>query len=190
MIGNYKGTVKKKVVKALLQAYLDVLDYDGMKSILKEAGMLHLKDQRDIDLDQSLDFFSFKKIIAAQNCLLYYSNKLLYEIGKKFSFYLFPYGKSFEESVEAINNLIRTDWRVHIKERKENIIKVMVNNCIFCSEVGVSCHLFIGFLVNSLEKTLSSEYEVSYETDKKDINDPDHNSYLITLKIEKIENIN
>ncbi|KKN15438.1 hypothetical protein LCGC14_0986140, partial [marine sediment metagenome] len=68
MIGEFKGEVKYKVITALLQAYQDVLDYDGMKSILKEAEMLHLKNIRDEDPNQSLDFFSFKKIIAAQNC--------------------------------------------------------------------------------------------------------------------------
>lgn len=190
MIGNYKGTVKKRVVKALLQAYLDVLDYDGMKSILKEAEMLHLKDQRNIDLNQDLDFFSFKKIIAAQNCLLYYSNKLLFEIGKKFSFYLFPYGKSFREAIKEINNLIRTDWSVKIISKTKNEIVVKVSRCIFCSEIGVSCQLFTGFLVNSLEKTLSSDCKVSYETDNKDVNKKDHNSYIVILKIKKIENIN
>ena len=63
MIGDYKGKVKNKVVTALLQTYLDTLDYDGMKSILKEAGMLHLKNQKDFDPDSSIDYFSFKKII-------------------------------------------------------------------------------------------------------------------------------
>ena len=61
MIGDYKGEVKYKVITALLQAYHDILDYDGMKSILKEAEMLHLKNIRDEDQNQYLDFFSFKK---------------------------------------------------------------------------------------------------------------------------------
>ncbi|TXT59790.1 MAG: hypothetical protein BAJALOKI2v1_170044 [Promethearchaeota archaeon] len=190
MIGNYKGTVKNRVVTALLQAYLDVLDYDGMKSILNEAEMLHLKDKRDVDPNQTMDFFSFKKIIAAQNCLLYYSTDLLFEIGKKFSFYLFPYGKSFEDSIEEINDLIKTDWEVKILDKHEDKIIVKVSNCIFCSEIGVPCDLFRGFLVNSLEKTLSSEYKVTYEDQTNDVNDKDHNSFIITLKVKKIENIN
>ncbi|MCK4371298.1 MAG: hypothetical protein KAW03_09535, partial [Candidatus Lokiarchaeota archaeon] len=103
MIGDYKGTVKNKVVVALLQAYHDILDYDGMKSILREAEMMYIKDIRDENPNDSIDFFSFKKIISAQNCLLYDSSILLFEIGKKFSFYLFPFGISFAEIIDEIN---------------------------------------------------------------------------------------
>ena len=42
MIGDYKGFVKNKVIVALLHAYHDMLDYDGMKSILKEAEMIQI----------------------------------------------------------------------------------------------------------------------------------------------------
>ncbi|MFW9938644.1 MAG: hypothetical protein ACFFD5_13435 [Candidatus Thorarchaeota archaeon] len=185
IIGDYKGTVKNKVLTALLQSYLDNLDYDGMKSILREAELLELKDIREVDPDASIDFFSFKKIIAAQNCLLYDSTNLLYEIGRKFSFYLFPFGKKFEEIIEEINDLIRTDWKVQIKEMNPEIITIRVDKCIFCSEIGVSCNLFKGFLVHSLEKTLSSDYNVIQIAEKENINDPHHNSFVLKLKIEK-----
>jgi predicted hydrocarbon binding protein len=185
IIGDYRGTVKNRVLTALLQSYLDNLDYDGMKSILREAGLLELKDIRDVDPNASLDFFSFKKIIAAQNCLLYDSSNLLYEIGKKFSFYLFPFGKKFEEIIVEINDLIRTDWNVQIVEKKEDSITVRVDKCIFCSEIGVSCELFKGFLVHSLEKTLSSDFKVIQIREKENITDPHHNSFHLKLKIEK-----
>jgi len=185
MIGDYKGFVKNKVIVALLQAYHDILDYDGMKSILREAEMLHIKDIRDEDPNDTLDFFSFKKIISAQNCLLYDSSDLLFEIGKKFSFYLFPFGKSFEEIIDEINSSIITDWKVNILENNQNKIKVQVHRCIFCSEIGVPCDLFKGFLIHSLQKSLPSEHRVIYERDKEDINDPDHNSFIVKLKIEK-----
>ncbi|TFF89337.1 MAG: hypothetical protein EU548_07640 [Promethearchaeota archaeon] len=185
MIGEYKGEVNNRVVTALLQAYLDVLDYDGMKSILKEAEMLHIKDIRDVDPEGTLGFFSFKKIIAAQNCLLFESTQLLFEIGRKFSFYLFPFGKNFEESVAAINNLIQTDWEVKVSEKNENQFKVRIDNCIFCSETGVSCDLFIGFLVHSLEKTLTTQEKIVYGGQKIDLSKRDHNSFTLTLNIEK-----
>ncbi len=95
IIGEYRGTVKNRVLTALLQSYMDNLDYDGMKSILKEAGLLELKNIQELDPDGEIDFFSFKKIITAQNCLLYDSTDLLSQIGRKFSFYLFPFGKVF-----------------------------------------------------------------------------------------------
>ncbi len=185
MIGDYKGFVKNKVVVALLQAYHDILDYDGMKSILKEAGMIHIKDIRDKNPNDTLDFFSFKKIISAQNCLLYDSSDLLYEIGKKFSFYLFPFGKSFEEIIQEINSSITTDWKVSIIENNENEITISVERCIFCSEIGVPCDLFKGFLFNSLQKSLPSEHRVIYERNTNDVDDPAHNSFIIKLKIDK-----
>jgi hypothetical protein len=185
MIGDYKGFVKNKVVVALLQAYHDILDYDGMKSILKEAGMMHIKDIRNKNPHDTLDFFSFKKIISAQNCLLYKSPDLLFEIGKKFSFYLFPYGKKFKEIIDEINSSIITDWKVSIIENNENEIYISVDRCIFCSEIGVPCDLFKGFLVNSLEKSLPSEHKVIYEREMDNIQDPKHNNFIFKLKIDK-----
>ncbi|MFX0057088.1 MAG: hypothetical protein ACFE85_01115 [Candidatus Hodarchaeota archaeon] len=185
IIGDYKGIVKNRVLTALLQSYLDNLDYDGMKSILREAELLELKDIRNANPNDSIDFFSFKKIISAQNCLLYDSTNLLYEIGRKFSFYLFPYGKKFEEIINEINYLIKTDWNVEIVEKKEDLITIRVDKCFFCSEIGVSCDLFKGFLVHSLEKTLSSDYKVIQIGERENINDPHHNSFILTLKIEK-----
>jgi hypothetical protein len=185
MIGDYKGSVKNRVVVALLQAYHDILDYDGMKSILREAEMLNLKDIRDLDPNDELDLFSFKKIISAQNCLLYESTDLLFEIGKKFSFYLFPFGKSFEEIIEEVNSSIIADWKVFIKEKYENEILIQVDSCIFCSEIGVPCDLFVGFLVHSLEKSLSSGYNIFYERNKEDVKDPNHNNFILRLKIHK-----
>lgn len=40
MISGHKGKeeVRNRVITALLQAYHDTLDYDGMRSILREAG--------------------------------------------------------------------------------------------------------------------------------------------------------
>lgn len=185
MIGDYKGEVKYKVITALLQAYRDILDYDGMKSILKEAEMLQLKNIREQDQDRALDFFSFKKILSAQNCLLYKSSRLLFEIGKKLSFYLFPYGKNFNEIIKELKNLIKTDWSVEILEIRQDFFSVQVKRCVFCTEIGVPCDLFKGFLVNSLEKSLPSKYRVVHSGEKNDTNDPHHHTFTVNLKIEK-----
>ena len=188
IIGAYKGTVKNKVIKALLQSYLDNLDYDGMKSILREAELMELKDKRDVDPNGTIDFFSFKKLISAQNCLLYESNDLLFEIGRKFAFYLFPYGKNFEEIIDEINQLIKTDWKVSIVEKSDYFVVIRVDKCVFCSEIGVSCDLFRGFLINSLEKTLPTDFQVIQLNLKENVRDPNHNSFILKLKIEKMNN--
>ncbi len=187
MIGEYKGTVKNKVVTALLQAYHDTLDYDGMKSILKEAGLLYLKDSREIDPNGTIDFFSFKKILAAQNCLLYYCRRLLFEIGKKFSFYLYPFGKDFEEIVRELTELIDTDWKVKIIDKSENSYVISVENCVFCSEIGVSCDLFKGFLLYSLEKTFNTAVKVYLQGIPEDVKSVKHNYFNIKLFWKKKE---
>ena len=184
MIGAYRGSVKNRVITALLQSYLDTLDYDGMKSILREAELLDLKDLRDVDPEGTIDFFSFKKIISAQNCLLYDSSQLLYEIGRKFSFYLYPFGKKFEEIIVDINRLIETNWKVEISEKSEFKFVINVRKCVFCSEIGISCDLFKAFLINSLEKSLPSDKLVRPLSIKENINSPDHNSFKLTLLVE------
>ncbi|MGV9173159.1 MAG: hypothetical protein ACOC35_11405, partial [Promethearchaeia archaeon] len=162
MIGDYKGTVSNKVLIALLQAYHDLLDFDGMKSILKEAEMPELTDIRKIDPKQTVSFFKFKKIISAQNMLLYCAHDLLFQIGIKFSFYLFPFGEGFEYIIKQIDKMIDTNWDVKILEKKKNSFTVQVRNCIFCSGTGVDCSLFYGFLVDSLQKSLPNNYQVEY----------------------------
>lgn len=185
LIGAYKGSVKNRLVTALLQSYLDILDYDGMKSILREAELLDLKDLREVDPEGTIDFFSFKKIISAQNCLLYDSSQLLYEIGKKFSFYLFPFGKKFEDIIYDMNELIEASWKVEITEKSDSKYVIDVKKCVFCSEIGISCDLFRAFLINSLQKSLPSNKHVTPIYTKENVSSPDHNSFKLTLLIKE-----
>ncbi|TFG25735.1 MAG: hypothetical protein EU533_00875 [Promethearchaeota archaeon] len=185
LIGAYRGTVKNRVVTAILQSYLDILDYDGMKSILREAELLELKDLREVDPEGTINFFSFKKIISAQNWLLYDSSQLLYEIGKKFAFYLFPFGKKFEDIILELNELIETDWKVEIIEKSDSKYIINVRKCVFCSEIGISCDLFKAFLINSLQKSLPSNKYVTPIITKENVNSPEHNSFKLTLLIKE-----
>ena len=170
---------------ALLQAYLDILDYDGMKSVLKEAGLLNLKDARDVDPNGTIEFLSFYKIIDAQNLLLFGCHRLLYEVGKKLAFYLFPYGKAFEEIVQEITGLIKTNWSVQIVEQEKNSITIEIKNCVFCGESGVPCNLFTGFLVQSLKKSLPDNRRVVYTSDKEDLTETTKNSFILKLRWKK-----
>ena len=177
-----KEQVKNRVVIALLQAYLDILDYDGMKSVLKEAELLHIKDYRDVNPNDTLDFNSFQKIIDAQNLLLFGCYRLLYEIGKKFSFYLFPFGKDFREIIKDINELINTNWKVNIIEQTENSVTVEIENCIFCPEAGEPCKLFTGFLIHSLKKSLPDNRRVTYVNEDEELEENQEEfSYLLKL---------
>jgi predicted hydrocarbon binding protein len=180
MTEHNNGLIQIKVITALLQAYLDILDYDGMKSILKEAGMLEFKDRKDVNPNAYITLSPFKKILLAQDVLLYNSYDLLYTIGKKFSFYLFPFGKSFQESIEELTQIIKTNWDIRILEKTADSINLQVENCIFCSKIDNTCDLFIGFVVHTLEKTLSAQEKVVYEASKAR-----GKSFLLKLKIKK-----
>ena len=180
MTKNSNGIVQNKVITALLQAYLDILDYDGMKSILKEAGQLALKDRRDMNPKEYIDLIPFQKILSAQDVLLFNSFQLLFTIGKKFSFYLFPFGKNFKESIEEITELIKTNWDIKILQTTSNSIDLEIENCFFCSKIDNSCDLFIGFIVHTLEKTLSAAEKVDYEISKEK-----DTSFILKLKITK-----
>ncbi len=149
--------------------------------------MLFLKDIKNINPNDFLDFFSFKKILSAQNILLYCSEYLLKAIGRKFSFSLVPFGKNFDEIIIELNDLIKTDWKVEIIYRTEEEIVVRVEKCVFCSEVGVPCDLIRGFLVHSLEKTLPSNIQVISRGEKSDTQDPNHNSFDLKLKLSPIK---
>ena len=149
--------------------------------------MLFLKDIKNINPDETLDFFSFKKIISAQNILLFMSENLLKAIGRKFSFYLFPFGKDFDEIISELNDLIKTDWKVEITYKTEEQIVVRVKKCIFCSEIGVPCDLIKGFLVHSLEKTLPSNIQVISRGIKTNIHDPNHNSFDMKLTLSQVK---
>ncbi|TFG03127.1 MAG: hypothetical protein EU540_00210 [Promethearchaeota archaeon] len=137
-----------------------------MKSVLKEAEMLDLKDAREVDPNGTIDFFTFKKLIIAQNSLLYGCYKLLYNLGMKLAIYLYPYGKSFQDVVEEITELIKTDWDVQIIDQGVNSFTVEIKNCVFCHEIGVPCQLFFGFLVQSLKKSLPENKNVTYVSEK------------------------
>ena len=149
--------------------------------------MLFLKDIKNNNPDETLDFFSFKKIISAQNILLFMSENLLKAIGRKFSFYLFPFGKDFDEIITELNELIKTDWKVEVTYRTEEQIVVRVKKCIFCSEIGVPCDLIKGFLVHSLEKTLPSNIQVVSRGVKANVHDPNHNSFDMKLTLSQIK---
>jgi len=181
IIGDYRGTVRNRVVTALLQSYLDNLDYDGMKSVLREADLIDIKDTKNVDPNDTMDFLSFQKIITAQELLLYGCYRLQYEVGKKFAFYLFPWGKPFEEVIQEITELIKTNWSVRILEQGENSVMVEIQNCIFCSEVGIPCNLFTGFLVHSLKKAIPDNRRVIYTNDKEEVPDLTENSYVLKL---------
>ena len=159
--------VKNKVITALLNAYQDLLDYDGLNSILREAGLLSLKKERDVDPNQFTDLSILNKIITTQSLLLFGANDLLREIGAKFSFYLFPYGESIETIINQLPELI-SSMKIEVVNEKTNVesnelvsITFKIINCVFRSDVDQSNDFFIGFLRNCIEKSLKTKKEIN-----------------------------
>ena len=183
IIEEMPGEVKNKVITAYLQAFYDMLDYDGMKSILNEAGLLELRNIRETVPQDCVKFSILKRIIAAQNCLLLGCNDLLYEIGKKFAFYLFPWGKSFSDIIQEINQLIQTDWNIEILENKDNSIAIKVRNSIFCAGSGDPSELLKGFISYSIQKSLRSNKAVIYKGSEKNIIGRDQNTCILKFKM-------
>ena len=81
--------------------------------------------------------------------------------------------------------MIITDWKVEVLEKNKDLYVISVEKCVFCSEIGVSCNLFKGFLIHSLEKTLSNDYIIIPSGTNENTNDPNHNNFILKLKIEK-----
>ncbi|MHA1804542.1 MAG: hypothetical protein ACTSU4_08395 [Promethearchaeota archaeon] len=184
---NSKDLVGNRIVRALLQAYYELLDEDGMRSILREANMESLSDLTSLNPRGLMKLDSFKKIISAQNILLFQTHELLFLIGKKFSFYLFPFGNSFEDTIEELNQLIQTDWSLKIIKNTKNEIHLLLKNCVFCSNSHEICDLIKGFLINSLEKTLSPEKKIIFmPINKIAINKESRSQDTIYIKL-KIE---
>ena len=182
MLETITGQVKNKVITAYLQAFYDLLDYDGMKSILIEAGLLELKDNREVDPQATIELNVLKQIISAQDLLLFGCDDLLCEIGKKFAFYLFPYGKSLTDIINELKLLIQTNWSITISHESEKEMDIEVENCIFCPDIEQEPDLFIGFIEYSLQKSLPTQKKVSYNGKVIESS----NKYTIRFKIEDI----
>ena len=45
--------------------------------------------------------------------------------------------------------------------------------------------MFKGFLVHSLQKSQPSDFKVIYDDENEDVYDPNHNNFILKLKIEK-----
>ncbi|MHA1272357.1 MAG: hypothetical protein ACTSQP_21800 [Promethearchaeota archaeon] len=186
VLKNIAGEIRNKVIIAYLQALYDLLDYDGMKSILKEANLLEIKNYRDVDPEGNTDFRIFQEIIEAQNCLLYGCTDLLIELGKKFAFYLFPFGKPLSEILFELNELVDVDWSITVEKQSEEEIIVKVQNCIFMCESEKKYELLIGFILQNLENVYPPSKRFIYTGMQEVINNKNMLTTFLKFKIEDI----
>jgi len=153
----------------MIHAYQDLLDYDGMKSILREAGLLELLKVTSVDPNELIDFNILQKIINAHNFLLFGANELLKEIGRKFSLYLFPYGDNIENYINQLNECIQTDWKAELisistsETNKIENVRIRVRNCVFKSNLSNSYEFSLGLLSQTIEKSIGASKIIDYK---------------------------
>ncbi|MHA1821466.1 MAG: hypothetical protein ACTSU2_01820 [Promethearchaeota archaeon] len=122
--------VKNQIVKALLEAIFDVLDFDGKRSIIEFARLDYLKDE--LPTNGGIPYTDFLKLVEAMNILLAYSNKVMYEIGRKFAFYFSPFGTHLVEFVELVQKNLLNNMQIEINYPSKNKIEIKIYSCPFC----------------------------------------------------------
>lgn len=172
-------TVKNSIINALVEAIFDILDADGKNSILNYAKLQHLKEKLPSDGETS--YKDFITLINAMNFLLAYSNTVLYEIGRKFAFYLSPFGTKLMEFFEQVQSYLIDDMNAKIEFLGENQIHITLKACPFCKGVvsilpaistqGFSCDFFRGLLYETIFKSEERHVSISVEHTSKSLNE-------------------
>lgn len=163
-------TVKNPLVNALLEAIYDVLDYDGRRSIIDFAHIEYMANK--LPSDGQIPMSDFYKLINAMNILLAYSKTVMYEIGRKFSFYLSPFGVHFMEFIDLIEDNLVGETIINIEYPSENEIDVYLKQCPFCKGLdeifdgdqkteGFSCEFFRGLLDETLKKSINQGVNIN-----------------------------
>ena len=73
------------------KAFYDVLDLDGKRSILAAAGLETLMENK-LPPDEFSSSSLLNKLLFSMRNLLQFSDRVLFEIGRKFSIYFDPWG--------------------------------------------------------------------------------------------------
>ncbi|MBD3352099.1 MAG: hypothetical protein GF364_11485 [Candidatus Lokiarchaeota archaeon] len=164
--------VKNSLVNALLEAIFDVLDADGRKSIIQFANVDITNEK--LPSKGTTSFDDFIKLVNAMNFLLAYSKTVMYEIGRKFSFYFSPYGGTLSDFIDLIQNTLSNEMKTEISYPKDNMILIKIKNCPFCKGAvtilpgrkteGFTCEFFKGLIYGTMAKSsdLGDSIEVSH----------------------------
>jgi predicted hydrocarbon binding protein len=174
-------TVKNSIINALLEAIFDILDADGKSSIINYAKLQYMKEK--LPSNGETPYEDFIKLINAMNFLLAYSTKVLYEIGRKFAFYLSPFGTKLVEFFEQINGSLIDEMTTKIMFPDDNKIEIVLNCCPFCHGVvsimpaistqtqGFSCDFFRGLLYETIYKSEDRDEGIFVDHTSKGLNE-------------------
>lgn len=178
-------TISNKVINALLEALHDVLDKDGKLSVIRFSG-LQYSDER-LPSNGYSQYSDFKKLINAMNILMQFSTTAQFEIGRKFSFYLHPFGTKIEQFIDMLEEFINDDISISIENSKPVHITIDIKKCPFCSRNsdisekgkmnipisnnrdGIDCQFVAGAIYEIVKNSLDSNKKIKIlkSTDKK-----------------------
>ncbi|MCP4764468.1 MAG: hypothetical protein GY870_22020 [archaeon] len=162
-----RSNVSNKLINALLDAMYDVLE-DGRQSIVLYANLDYMNQK--LPFDEETPFKDFVKLIDSMNYLLASSEKVLNEIGKKFAFYLSPFGTKIKDFVEALENNLSNLIKLDIEYPNPEKIRVVINNCCFCPDSDsllpksiyedLNCQFVQGMIFETITKAISNNISV------------------------------
>jgi len=150
--------VQNSVINALLEAFYDVLDLDGKRSLLDFAGLSELMDSR-LPPRGTSNWGIFLKLLNAMRTLLQFSDRILFEIGRKFSIYLDPCGSSFPDFIERLNDQFH-ELELHITPHSRSEYEITVsaseNRSALFSDTWMH-YFYRGVFMEGLRKSIGGE---------------------------------
>jgi predicted hydrocarbon binding protein len=101
------------------------------------------------------------------NYLLIFSKSIMFEIGKKFSFYLSPVGTDLGDFIEMIKTTL-INMQIELDNSSDDKINVTVMECPFCRSIqklnravisrNFTCEFFRGFLYETVKKSANTGF--------------------------------
>lgn len=162
--------VKNNLINALLTAIFDEIDTDGRNSILDHASLEYMCKSENLPPNGFTPLEDFLKLVDSMNYLLIFSKSIMFEIGRKFSFYLSPYGTKMGDLLETIKTKL-IDLQIELDYRSDDKINVTVLKCPFCRSIqklnpviksrNFTCEFFRGFLFETVKKSAQTDVSVN-----------------------------
>jgi hypothetical protein len=149
--------INNNVLNALLEAFYDILDLDGKRSILMLAHLPGLMDTK-LPTNGTTNWEIFEKILEAMRMLLQYSDKILFQIGRKFSIYLDPYGSSFDEFIMKLNTwLDEVDLTIQSQSPQSYIVTCIAKKASYLLTDEWMKFFYEGIFVEGLRKAVGGD---------------------------------
>jgi len=165
-------TVKNSLINALLTAIFDEIDSDGKKSILEHANLGYMNSIENLPANGFTPIEDFLKLLDSMNYLLIFSKSIMYEIGRKFSFYISPFGTQIGDLIEKIKTKL-IDLQIELEYNTDDKILVTVKQCPFCRSIqklnpaivsrNFTCEFFRGFLFETVRKSANTDVSIKVE---------------------------